>query len=158
MNVLQIVLIVAVVALVIGKRLVGRPVDARRSVVMPGALAVYGLTLLFKSDHQLTHTDEVWLVIQGAVSVAIGLARGTTIRLYERDGYLWARYRPITLLLWLASIVGRIALEAAAVASGADKTAMTSSMMLMFGASLAAESLIVLPRAYASGIPVMARA
>jgi hypothetical protein len=34
---------------------------------------------------------------------------------------------------------------------------MTSSTMLMFGLSLAAESLIVLPRAHASGIPVLAR-
>ena len=135
----------------------GRPFDARRSVVMPGALAVYGLSLLQKSGTTLTHTDQVWLVVQGAVSVVIGVVRGCTIRLYERDGYVRARYRPITLVLWIGSIAARFALEAAAVASGADKAAMTSSIMLMFGLSLAAESLIVLPRAHATGIPVMVR-
>ena len=145
MNFLQIVLIVAVAALVVGKRMTGRPVDARRSVV------------LHKSGGTLTHTDQVWLAVQGAVSIAIGVVRGCTIRLYERDGYVWARYRPITLLLWIGSIAVRFALEAAAVASGADKAAMTASVMLMFGLSLAAESLTVLPRAYASGIPVMVR-
>jgi hypothetical protein len=157
MSILQILLIIAVAALVIGKRMTGRPVDARRSVVMPGVLAVYGLAVLHKSGIPLSHTDQVWLVLQGAVSVVIGVVRGCTIRLYERDGVVWARYRPVTLLLWIGSIAARFALEAAAVASGADKSAMTSSIMLMFGLSLAAESLIVLPRAHASGIPVMVR-
>ena len=157
MNILQIVLIVAVVALVVGKRMTGRPVDARRSVVLPGVLAVYGMVVLHKHGTALTHTDQFWLAVQGAVSIAIGVVRGCTIRLYERDGYVWARYRPITLLLWGGSIAARFALEAAAVASGADKAAMTASVMLMFGLSLAAESLIVLPRAHASGIPVMVR-
>lgn len=157
MSFLQIILIIAVAALVIGKRMAGRPVDTRRSVVMPGVLAVYGLFLLQKSGTSLSHTDQVWLVVEGIVSVAIGLGRGCTVRLYERDGYVWARYRPITLLLWIGSIAARFALEAAAIASGADKTAMTSSITLMFGLSLAAESLIVLPRAHASGIPVLAR-
>jgi hypothetical protein len=156
MNLLQIVLIIAVAALVIGKRLAGRPIDARRSVVMPGVLAVYGVFVLRKSG-TLTHTDQVWLVVQGVVSVAVGMARGATVRVYEQNGYAWAKYRPVTLLLWVASIAGRFALEAAAIASGAGRTAMTSSVMLMFGLSLAAESLIVLPRAYASGIPVLAR-
>lgn len=157
MSIVQIILIVAVAALVIGKRLTGRPVDARRSVVMPGVLAVYGLFILHKSGTSLSHTDQVWLAVQAIVSVAIGLVRGCTVRLYERDGHLWARYRPITLLLWLGSIAARFALEAAAVASGADKAAMTSSIMFLFGLSLAAESLVVLPRAYASGIPVLVR-
>ena len=156
MNILQIALIIAVAALVIGKRLTGRPVDTRRSVVMPGVLAVYGWLILQKSG-TLTHTDQVWLVAEGAVSVAIGMVRGSTIRLYERDGVLWARYRPLTLLLWIGSIAARFGLEAAAVGAGAGKAAMTSSTMLMFGVSLAAESLIVLPRAHASGIPVLAR-
>ena len=157
MDILQILLIIAVAALVIGKRMTGRPVDARRSVVMPGVLAVYGVVLLHKSGTTLSHTDQMWLVLQAAVSVVIGVVRGCTIRLYERDGVVWARYRPITLLLWIGSIAARFALEAAAVASGADKSAMTSSIMLMFGLSLAAESLIVLPRAPARGIPVMVR-
>jgi uncharacterized membrane protein len=156
MNILQIVLIIAVAALVIGKRLTGRPVDTRRSVVMPGVLAVYGWVILQKSG-TLTHTDQVWLAVQGAVSIAIGLVRGSSIRLYERDGVVWARYRPVTLLLWVGSIAARFGLEAVAVGAGAGKAAMTSSTMLMFGLSLAAESLIVLPRAHASGIPVMAR-
>lgn len=157
MNLLQIVLIVFVAALVIGKRMTGRPVDTRRSVVMPGVLAVYGVAILHRSGTVLTHTDQVWLVVQGTVSVAIGVVRGCTIRLYERDGVVWARYRPVTLLLWIGSIAARFALEAAAVASGADKGAMAASVMLMFGLSLAAESLVVLPRAHASGIPVMVR-
>jgi len=157
MNPLQILLIVFVAALVVGKRMTGRPVDARRSVVMPAVLAVYGVALLHKSGTALTHTDQLWLVLQAVVSVLVGVVRGSTIRLYERDGVVWARYRPVTLLLWIGSIAARFALEAAAVASGADKAAMTSSIMLMFGLSLAAESLIVLPRAHASGIPVMVR-
>lgn len=156
MSILQILLVVVVVALVIGRRMTGRPVESRRLVVLPGVLAVYGWTVLHKSGH-LTNTDQVWLGVEGAVSVAIGVVRGSTVRLFERDGYVWSRYRPITLLLWVASIAARFALEAGAVASGAGKAVMTSSTILMFGLSLAAESLIVLPRAQASGIPVMAR-
>jgi uncharacterized membrane protein len=156
MSILQILLVVAVAALVIGRRMTGRPVEARRLVVLPGALAVYGWFLLHKSG-PLTHTDQLWLGVEGAVSVAIGVVRGSTVRLFERDGHVWSRYRPITLLLWIASIAARFGLEAAAIASGAGKAAMTSSTMLMFGLSLAAESLIILPRAHASGIPVMVR-
>ena len=156
MSILQIVLIVAVAALVIGKRLTGRPVDTRRSVVMPGVLAVYGFFILQKAG-TVTHTDQVWLAILAAVSVAIGLVRGTTIHLYERNGVLWARYRPITLLLWIGSIALRFGLDHVAVGEGAGKAVMASSTMLMFGLSLAAESLVVLPRAHASEIPVLAR-
>ncbi|GAA2059130.1 hypothetical protein GCM10009839_81580 [Catenulispora yoronensis] len=156
MSIVQIGLIVLVLALVVGRRLTGRPLDTRRSVVLPGVLAVYGLVTLQKAG-TLTHTDQAWLAASGAVSIAFGLVRGMTVRLYERDGYLWARYRPSTLALWAASIAARFAVEAAAVASGAGRSAMTSSLMLMFGLSLAAESLVVLPRAQASGVPVMAR-
>ncbi|WP_344662079.1 hypothetical protein [Catenulispora subtropica] len=156
MNIVQIALIVLVLALVVGKRLAGRPVDTRRSVVMPGILAVYGLVVLRKAG-PVTHTDQIWLAVSGAVSIAFGLARGATVRLYARNGYLWARYRPSTILLWVASIAARFAVEAAAVASGAGRGVMTSALMLMFGLSLAAESLVVVPRAQASGIPVMAR-
>lgn len=156
MSIVQIALIGLVVVLVIGKRLTGRPLDTRRSVVVPGLLAVYGVVVLQKAG-EITHTDQAWLVASGVVSVVFGLVRGVTVRLYERDGYLWARYRPSTLLLWAASIAARFAIEAAAVASGAGRGVMTSSLMLMFGLSLAAESLVVLPRAQASGIPVMAR-
>jgi methyl coenzyme M reductase beta subunit len=99
----------------------------------------------------------MWLAVQGVVSVAIGMVRGSTVRLYERGGHLWARYSPLTLALWVASIAARFGLAAAAVGAGAGRAAMTSSTMLMFGLSLAAESLIVLPRAHASGIPVLAR-
>jgi hypothetical protein len=156
MSIVQIALIIVVVVLVIGRRLTGRPVDTRRSVVMPAVLAVYGLSLVHKSG-PVTHTDQVWLAASGLMSILFGLVRGMSVRLYERNGYLWARYRPSTLLLWVASIAARFAVEAAAVASGADRGVMTASLMLMFGLSLAAESLVVLPRAQASGIPVMAR-
>lgn len=62
MNVVRILLIVLVVALVIGKRLTGRPLDTRRSVLLPGALAVYGVVLVHRAG-PLTPTDQVWLAV-----------------------------------------------------------------------------------------------
>jgi hypothetical protein len=41
-------------------------------------------------------------------SVVLGLARGATVAVYDRDGASWLRYRPATLWLWLATVAVRV--------------------------------------------------
>ena len=156
MNTVQILLIAALVVLLIGRRFTGRALDPRRSMIVPAAMAVYGFTLVRHSP-SISRTDVVWLVASGAAAVVTGLIRGRSVRLYERDGVLWQRYQASTLVWWIVSIGARIAIGAAAVAAGADRSVMTSSTLLMFGVSLAAEAAIVLPRAFSSGVPIASR-
>jgi hypothetical protein len=69
-------------------------------------------------------------------------------------GFTLVRHSPSisrTDVVWL------VASGAAAVAAGADRSPMTSSTLLMFGVSLAAEAAIVLPRAFSSGVPIASR-
>jgi hypothetical protein len=157
MNTGNIVLIAALVVFVIVRRFAGRAVDPRRSMVMPAALAVYGFVLLRQVGH-LSPTDFGWLTVDGTSAVLTGLARGTSVHLYERGGVLWQRYRPATLAWWIAAITIRFGIAAAAISAGADRKVMDSSFVLMFGISLAAEAAVVLPRAFAKGVPIAPRA
>ena len=44
------------------------------------------------------------LVVLLALSVVLGVVRGCTVHLGERDGALWMRYRAATIALWIVNI------------------------------------------------------
>jgi len=108
MNVLQILIVAAVVVWMIVRRFAGSPVQAR-SLVAPVALTAYGLIQLNHGMHgHFTTADDAMLALDAVAGLLAGLARGATIKLYLRDGHLWQRYTIVTLGVWLAFIAARI--------------------------------------------------
>jgi Protein of unknown function (DUF1453) len=152
---LTILLVIAAIAYVMWKRMQGEPLQAKRLMVLPVAFIVLGIgDLTAKSTH--TATDVGFLVAGVVLSAGLGAARGRTTELFSRDGELWLRYRPVTVALWLALIAVKVLLAGIASAAGASAAAGTNGLLLALGVSLAAEAIVVGPRALASGVPFAA--
>ncbi|MDT7783915.1 MAG: hypothetical protein QOF58_2334 [Pseudonocardiales bacterium] len=139
----QIVLIAAAIIYVMARRLMGEPAVGKRLLVLPVVLGIIGLTQT--SAHSVTAI--VFLVAGAALSVVFGLLRGLTIRTYEQNGIVMLRYTAVTIVLWLASIAARLAagfvmnlIDPGAVQSG-------NGLMLVVGAGLLAEGLVVMAKA-----------
>ena len=128
----EIVLIVAAIIYVLARRLMGEPAEGKRLLVLPVVLGVIGLTQTSLSAA---------LAVSAALSVVFGLLRGLTIRTYEQDGIVMLRYTAMTIAVWAASIGARFALGFVTSSNGSN------GLMLVVGAGLLAEGLVVLAKA-----------
>ncbi|HEX3812846.1 MAG TPA: hypothetical protein VHX59_08395 [Mycobacteriales bacterium] len=152
MNVVQILIIVAVVALVIGRRLGGQPLQLKRLVVLPVVLCAIGLEGLTKAVQHPSPADVGLLALSLVVSLIFGLLRGFSVQVSVRDGYLWYRYRPSTMGWWAAAVASRAGLAAVEHAAGAGH-ALASSLMLGLAVTLLGEAAVVYHRSRALDAP-----
>ena len=90
------VLITAGVLYVLVRRFIGEPLNARDLLAPPVFLLFFGIRAL--TDFHATY------LLPLAAGFAFGALRGMTVKLYERDGHLWQRYTPWTLLVWVTSL------------------------------------------------------
>jgi hypothetical protein len=148
MGPVEIILIAAAVIYVIGKRLAGEPLQARRLLVVPVVMMLIGVGQL----HGLDPRGIAVLVLEVLLGIGFGALRGATIKLYEQGGHLWYRYRPVTLLVWLGTIVIRVAMVFGAQAIGVNLPT-TASLLITFGISLLGEAAVVAARAQRMGVP-----
>ncbi len=139
---------VGVVAVVV-KRFLGEPLSARELFGPPLVLIGIGVYELTKVDPG--PVDVLWLLVGSLVGGALGMLRGTTIRLFTRDGVLWQRYTPWTIAVWVGSLACNTGLSFAATASGAH--ADTRPITLSIGVSLLGELVPIGLRAIRSGVP-----
>jgi hypothetical protein len=153
MNIAEVVLIAAIVILVIGRRFAGQPLRAQ-SLLIPVGLTVWaGYQLV---GQHLTGTDIGFLLVSGVLGVASGAARGLTVHLYSNGGHLWMRYRWLTALVWIASILLRVGLVAGGHLAGVGLSS-GSTILLTLGVSLIAEAGVVGARAARTGVPFAPR-
>ncbi|KOV80770.1 hypothetical protein [Nocardia sp. NRRL S-836] len=89
-------LIAAGVLYVLVRRFIGEPLNARDLLGPPVFLLFFGI--------RATTDFHAAYLLPLAAGFAFGALRGMTIRLYERDGHLWQRYTPWTLLVWVTSL------------------------------------------------------
>ncbi|GHH50584.1 DUF1453 domain-containing protein [Lentzea cavernae] len=89
-------LIAAGVLYVLVRRFRGEPLNARDLLAPPAFLLFFGVRAV----------DEFHLayLLPLAAGFAFGVLRGMTIKLFERDGHLWQRYTPWTLVVWAGSL------------------------------------------------------
>ncbi|ROP41080.1 DUF1453 family protein [Saccharothrix texasensis] len=125
-----VLIVVAVVAVVV-KRFRGEPVNARDLAVPP--LVLLGIGVYGLREVELTAADWWWLVAGAVVGLALGVARGATIRLFARDGVPWQRYTPWTLLVWAGSAAVSLGLGLAASAAGAPADARPVTLSIGIG-------------------------
>jgi FtsH-binding integral membrane protein len=151
-NVLWIVVVAAILVVVIGRRLAGEPLKGRRVTILPLVLAVIGLYQVAQLPH-LTPADIGLIAAEGVIAVGLGLLRGSTIKVFVRDGHLWQRYSWATIGLWVASIVVRFGMSGGAVLLGADRNVMQTAILLTLGLTFAGEGAVIALRARALGAP-----
>ncbi len=151
MNLITVLLVLAAVGYVLVRRLAGEPLEGRRLAVLPIVLAVVGGAQL-RGAH-VTPLDVAVLAVEGVVAVGLGALRGLTVDVYNRDGHLWYRYRPLTIVVWAGSILLRFVGAAVGHELGADTGVLSAALVLIVALSLLGEALIVGRRALASGVP-----
>jgi hypothetical protein len=152
-EILPIVAVIAIVAYVIGRQLIGEPLRGKRVVLLPAILAVIGVADLSGKGHHVQPVDVVCLVVGGLVVAAIGVAQGLAMRLESRNGSLWGQMAPKALWLWLLLIVSRVVMIAIADGVHAHVAASSATILLMLGINRLGQAAVVVPRALAAGIP-----
>ena len=140
-------LVLAAVSYVLASRWRGRPIESRRLLVLPAVLSGYGL-LQFTgaSSRGLRAVDVALLAAAIAVSAAMGLFRGMSVRVFVRDERPWMRYRFLTLMLWAATVAVRLAVAAVSNAMGAPAAARGPAIVLSVGVTLLAEGAVIARR------------
>jgi hypothetical protein len=151
MNLITVLLVLVAIGYVLVRRLAGEPLEARRLAVLPIVLAVIGVAQM-RGLHA-TPLDIGVLAAEGAIAVGLGAVRGLTVQVYSRDGHLWYRYRPLTIVVWVGTALVRLGGAAVGHALGADSKVLGAALLVMVAASLLGEALIVGRRALASGVP-----
>jgi hypothetical protein len=146
----QIVVIIAAIGYVLVRRLLGEPVQVKRLLVLPAVLCLVGLAQFTKVPQ--TATSVVFLLVTTGAGAAIGLGRGLTVKVSERDGVAFLRYTAFTVGLWAASVAVKFgagfllgAIDAAA------ERATGSGLLLTLGIGVLVEGLVVLAKAAGSG-------
>lgn len=146
---LMVVIIAGAIVLIV-KRFLGEPVDARDTFVTPLILVGIGVYSVAKVA-DLSGFDIVWLVIGGVVGIAFGAVRGTTTVLFERDGHLWQRYTVKTLVVWAISMAAGFGISLLGSAMGMHHDA--KPITLSIGIGMLGEMLTLGLRALSTGIP-----
>jgi hypothetical protein len=138
---------------VVYRQFVGRFVSVRRLAVLPLVLLVFGVNQLIHTPLDWTTAAVVVVVVDIAITAALGIVRGYAIRLSTVDGYLFQRGGVPSLVLWLISIGARIGI--AVVVAGTPAEAAVSTMLLVsFAISLAAQFGVLFVRVRADGRPL----
>ena len=151
MDPLSLVITAAVLVWIVHRQFAGRFVASGRGLVLPLVLIVLGL-------------QQAGGVTWGAVAIAavagellitagLGVVRGFAVRLSIQDGYLFQRGGVPALVLWGVSIGVRILVEVFATGTAVGP-AVSATLMLSFGVSLAAQGAVIAARAKADGRPI----
>lgn len=143
---LVVVLLIAVVV----RRIRGEPLDLKDAIALPVVLLVVGGRAI--ADVQLTIIDMVWLTLLSLVSLCFGAARSTTTVIERRGDVFVQRYRWMTFVLLIVSLVVGAALGLLAQHLGMHEEA--RPLTFTIGLGLAGEGGITLIRAARRGAPM----
>lgn len=149
MSLTDVLLVIAGVAWILGRRLLGELLEVKGLLVMPVVLTVVGSTQL---GGTWSPAAIGFAGVGVALSIGLGLVRGTTVHLGRRpDGELWMRYRAVSVGLWVLNLAVKAALFPLEHAVSPDvSSAADRSILLSIGLGVLAETAVVLLRAMRS--------
>ncbi|WP_232663928.1 hypothetical protein [Pseudonocardia sp. TRM90224] len=153
MDILSFLIPAAALVWVVSRQFVGRYVSMRRTAVVPLVLVVLGV-----AEATSAHLHWSWLAIAVVgidllITAALGAVRGGATALTLREGYLYQRGGVLSLVLWLISIATRIGVAVLFAGSSAEP-ALTATLMVSIGISLAAQFAVLAVRVRADGRPL----
>ncbi|WAL64694.1 DUF1453 domain-containing protein [Amycolatopsis cynarae] len=146
----EVILIIAAIGYVLTRRLIGEPAEGRRILLVPVVLTGVGILDLTKVT--LSPVSIGFLVGMTAISLAFGLLRGASIRVFERNGVVFMRYTVTTVVLWAVNLaiklLGSVTLG---LVDPKAEHATSTGLMFTLGAGMVVEGLAVLAKAMRSG-------
>jgi hypothetical protein len=152
-DVFNVVLVVALLAWVLYRQTVARPVGIRSLWVLPGILIIIGVSGLSHVDNgHLSATAWRYLTVDLVTSVALGALRGGFVQVFERNGVMWRQGNKITIALWVVAIAVRLLIGVFASHAGVGKVSDTA-LEAAFGLSLLGQNAVVALRGSQMGLP-----
>jgi hypothetical protein len=146
--VVDIVLGVAVLALVIYRQLIARPVNASalRLFVILGAVGVLQAAQFLGKNHSGALT---YGLIAGSLVLAavFGALRAATVRIWIADGQAWSRGNWLTAVLWVAAVAAHLGYDALAATGHGNRGLGSATVVLYLAISLGFQRVIVQQRA-----------
>ncbi|ADD42557.1 hypothetical protein [Stackebrandtia nassauensis] len=145
---LIVVAVLALVAYLIVRRLSGEPLNARDLCGPPLILTGIGVYEVLKADG-LNPADYAWAAGGVVIGIGFGALRGSTVRLFVKNGVLWQRYTGRTFVVWIVSLVASGGFALLAKFAGMHPEARPTTLAI--GIGLLGEMAVVGLRALASG-------
>ena len=148
MLVLDIILGLAVLALLIYRQLAARPVNAS-ALRLIAILLIIGLfqTYQFLSkghDHPLTFAALGGSLVLAAI---FGALRAGTVRVWLQDGQAWSQGNWLTAALWIASLVAHLGYDVLVVHGPGARGLGTATIVLYLAVTLGFQRVLVFRRA-----------
>ena len=151
-GILNAALVLALVAWVLYRQTIARPVSARGLWILPGVLVIIGLAAISNVDHGNVSTTAItYLVLDLVSSVALGALRGCFVKVFERDGVMWRQGGAITIALWVVAIGVRVVVGILASNAGVGNVS-NAALEVVFGVSLLAQNGVVALRGTRQGL------
>jgi hypothetical protein len=143
---IEIIMVIAVVCYILIRRLIGEPAEGKRMLLLPVILTVVGVVGITKLTQ--TPVSVAFLVASAGFSMVLGLLRGTTIRLFPRDGLVFMRYTWVTVALWAVNLAVKFGANIILrVFDPHDVASVSSGLYLTLGAGMLCEGVVVLVKA-----------
>jgi hypothetical protein len=144
----DIVLGVAVLALLIYRQLAARPVNASalRLLVILGVIGVLQTAQFLGQNHSGTLT---YAAIAGSllIAAAFGALRAATVRIWLQNGQAWSRGNWLTALLWVAAVAAHLGYDALVAHGHSNRGLGSATVVLYLAVSLGFQRVIVHQRA-----------
>lgn len=149
MIVLDVILGLAVLALLIYRQLAARPVNAS-ALRLIAILLIIGLiqTYQFLSkghDHPLTFAALGGSLVLAAI---FGALRAGTVRVWLQDGQAWSQGNWVTAVLWIASLVAHLGYDVLVVHGPGAQGLGTATIVLYLAVTLGFQRVLVFRRAH----------
>ncbi|TCO26309.1 hypothetical protein EV652_107200 [Kribbella steppae] len=138
---------------VVGRQVTGSLVTQKSLLVMPVILLMVGLLPLPSALQTASNGEIAFLVLDCVVLIGIGLARGASLRLTQREDGLFQKGTSATLSLWLLTLAIRVGAAFAAPAIWPNGNLTHSTVALTIGLTIAAQNVMVYHRAVSLRIP-----
>ena len=150
MTLANIAIYIALIVFVVARRMIGRPVGpAKKLFALPVIVVLIGWGDATKGLHKPV---DVTLIVAGcAISLALGLARGRADRMSDRDGAPYVRWTWLSLGLFAANLLAKLALDLAGVAAGETAAVAGQSLILTLGLTLLGEAAVIWYRSGGAG-------
>jgi hypothetical protein len=147
--VLDIILGVAVLALLIYRQLHARPVNAS-ALRLIAILLIIGLLQTYQFLTKNHAHPVTYAAIGGSLVLAaiFGALRAGTVRLWLQDGEVWSKGDWLTAALWLASLVAHLGYDVLVARGHGARGLGTATIVLYLAITLGFQRVLVLQRAH----------
>jgi hypothetical protein len=157
MTLTSVLIYLVIIGLVLARRFKGQALTTPKKLfVLPVVVAVIGLEDLSHGHASMRPVDVAVIAIGAVLSLGLGALRGSMNKVSMRDGAPWVNWTVRSLVVFIATLASKLALDAVGVAAGGTFAVLSSSLVFTLGLSLVGEASVVWLRAQslAPGQPV----